>query len=106
MQEVWNQIDELHFGEEAACVRNLIALTGLDQQSRVQITQDALQLVNDVRASFTPTIMESFLAEYGLSTDEGIALMCLAEAMLRVPDAETIDELIALLLNNGHFFTV
>ena len=39
--------------------------------------------------------MEAFLAEYGLSTEEGVALMCLAEALLRVPDAETIDELIA-----------
>ncbi len=38
--------------------------------------------------------MEVFLAEYGLSTDEGIALMCLAEALLRVPDADTIDALI------------
>ena len=35
-----------------------------------------------------------FLSEYGLSTDEGIALMCLAEALLRVPDADTIDALI------------
>ena len=40
-------------------------------------------------------MMEAFLAEYGLSTDEGVGLMCLAEALLRVPDAETIDELIA-----------
>jgi RHH-type proline utilization regulon transcriptional repressor/proline dehydrogenase/delta 1-pyrroline-5-carboxylate dehydrogenase len=38
--------------------------------------------------------MESFLAEYGLSTDEGVALMCLAEALLRVPDDETVDDLI------------
>ena len=38
--------------------------------------------------------MEAFLAEYGLSTDEGVGLMCLAEALLRVPDAETIDALI------------
>jgi RHH-type proline utilization regulon transcriptional repressor/proline dehydrogenase/delta 1-pyrroline-5-carboxylate dehydrogenase len=38
--------------------------------------------------------MEVFLAEYGLSTDEGVALMCLAEALLRVPDAETVDALI------------
>ena len=38
--------------------------------------------------------MEVFLAEYGLSTDEGVALMCLAEALLRVPDTETIDALI------------
>jgi proline dehydrogenase len=37
-------------------------------------------------------LMEVFLAEYGLSTDEGVALMCLAEALLRVPDAETIDD--------------
>jgi RHH-type transcriptional regulator, proline utilization regulon repressor / proline dehydrogenase / delta 1-pyrroline-5-carboxylate dehydrogenase len=40
-------------------------------------------------------MMEAFLAEYGLSTEEGVGLMCLAEALLRVPDAETIDELIA-----------
>jgi RHH-type proline utilization regulon transcriptional repressor/proline dehydrogenase/delta 1-pyrroline-5-carboxylate dehydrogenase len=38
--------------------------------------------------------MESFLAEYGLSTDEGVALMCLAEAFLRVPDTPTLDALI------------
>ena len=38
--------------------------------------------------------MEVFLAEYGLSTDEGVALMCLAEALLRVPDAPTMDALI------------
>ena len=41
-----------------------------------------------------PGLMEVFLAEYGLSTDEGVALMCLAEALLRVPDADTIDALI------------
>ena len=39
-------------------------------------------------------MMEVFLAEYGLSTDEGVALMCFAEALLRVPDAITIDALI------------
>ena len=39
--------------------------------------------------------MARFLAEYGLSTKEGVALMCLAEAMLRVPDTLTIDALIS-----------
>ena len=38
--------------------------------------------------------MEVFLAEYGLSTTEGVALMCLAEALLRIPDAATVDALI------------
>jgi len=36
----------------------------------------------------------SLLPQYGLSTEEGVALMCLAEALLRVPDADTIDALI------------
>ena len=50
--------------------------------------------MRQVRGATTPGLMESFLAEYGLSTKEGVALMCLAEALLRVPDAETIDALI------------
>ena len=50
--------------------------------------------MRQIRGSAEPGLMEVFLAEYGLSTDEGIALMCLAEALLRVPDAETIDALI------------
>ena len=51
--------------------------------------------MREVRKRSSPSVMEAFLAEYGLSTDEGVGLMCLAEALLRVPDAETIDELIA-----------
>ena len=47
-----------------------------------------------VRRSSDVQMMETFLSEYGLSTGEGVALMCLAEALLRVPDAETIDDLI------------
>ena len=39
--------------------------------------------------------LDAFLQTYGLGTDEGIALMCLAEALLRVPDTETMDDLIA-----------
>jgi RHH-type proline utilization regulon transcriptional repressor/proline dehydrogenase/delta 1-pyrroline-5-carboxylate dehydrogenase len=50
--------------------------------------------VERMRADTRPGLMEVFLAEYGLSTEEGVALMCLAEALLRVPDAETIDALI------------
>ena len=42
-----------------------------------------------------PDMLDSFLQEYGLSNQEGIALMCLAEALLRVPDKATRDDLIA-----------
>jgi len=54
----------------------------------------AHELVNYLRADGTMGLMEILLSEYGLSNDEGLALMCLAEALLRVPDKTTIDELI------------
>ncbi len=54
----------------------------------------ATDLIRAIREDARPGLMEVFLAEYGLSTDEGIALMCLAEALLRVPDGDTMDALI------------
>lgn len=52
-------------------------------------------LVNNMRAGANRFgELEDFLREYGLSTKEGLALMCLAEALLRVPDAHTMDKLI------------
>ncbi|HSF95846.1 MAG TPA: proline dehydrogenase family protein, partial [Thermohalobaculum sp.] len=80
--------------DEAAVVRRLIAEAGLGAEARAAIAAKAAELVRRVRGSSVPGLMESFLAEYGLSTREGVALMCLAEALLRVPDAETIDALI------------
>jgi RHH-type proline utilization regulon transcriptional repressor/proline dehydrogenase/delta 1-pyrroline-5-carboxylate dehydrogenase len=67
---------------------------GLEIAVRQGISTRAEQLIDAVRTAGNAGLMELFLAEYGLSTDEGIALMCLAEALLRVPDAATIDALI------------
>ncbi len=61
---------------------------------RQQAVTRATDLVRAIRSDTNPGLMEVFLAEYGLSTNEGVALMCLAEALLRVPDAGTIDALI------------
>ena len=80
--------------EESALVRSLVEAVGLDANDRATIGRHATGLVEKVRASGHAGRMEAFLAEYGLSTKEGVALMCLAEAMLRVPDAKTVDELI------------
>ncbi|NOZ33324.1 MAG: bifunctional proline dehydrogenase/L-glutamate gamma-semialdehyde dehydrogenase, partial [Alphaproteobacteria bacterium] len=63
-------------------------------QTRRKISATALVLVEKLRADDRPGLMEVFLAEYGLSSKEGVALMCLAEALLRVPDQKTIDALI------------
>ena len=45
--------------------------------------------------------VDAFMREYGLSSEEGVILMCLAEALLRIPDTETADELIAEKIAGG-----
>ncbi|MEM6945590.1 MAG: proline dehydrogenase family protein, partial [Pseudomonadota bacterium] len=79
---------------EGTVIERLIATAALTPDDRAAIQQDAIALVDAVRGARQPGLMQSFLAEYGLSSREGVALMCLAEALLRVPDDETIDALI------------
>lgn len=94
MQNAWDIIQNGALTDEDGLLRDLIATAALDASARARISDHAAQLVRDIRASARPALMEVFLAEYGLSTQEGIALMCLAEALLRVPDAPTMDALI------------
>jgi len=67
--------------DEGDVLRRLITEAGLDANEREAISSHAVDLVNAIRTAARPGIMESFLAEYGLSTEEGVALMCLAEAL-------------------------
>ena len=87
-------LDTGTYAESEAVLAALIEIANLSAQDRCEITAKAAGLVRDIRGTTSPGLMEVFLAEYGLSTDEGVALMCLAEALLRVPDAETMDALI------------
>ena len=80
--------------DEREVLLNLIQEADISIDMRQKISTHATILVENIRSAAKPGVMESFLAEYGLSTDEGVALMCLAEALLRVPDAKTIDALI------------
>jgi len=80
--------------DETLLLQNLLREAALSPADRARISAAAADLVTRIRQSAKPGLMEVFLAEYGLSTDEGIALMCLAEALLRVPDAATMDALI------------
>ena len=79
---------------EDEAVQRLVGQAALSADQRAKITTQAADLVRAVRASSDPRLMEVFLSAYGLSTKEGVALMCLAEALLRVPDAGTMDDLI------------
>ncbi|MDI6026230.1 bifunctional proline dehydrogenase/L-glutamate gamma-semialdehyde dehydrogenase PutA [Corticibacterium sp. UT-5YL-CI-8] len=80
--------------DEGAALKRLVALADMSAEQRTAISERAVDLVKAVRGSTDPRLMEVFLSAYGLSTKEGVALMCLAEALLRVPDSETMDELI------------
>jgi len=80
--------------DETVALDSLIASSRIDADLRQRISSRGIELVERIRERDDPGMMELFLSEYGLSTDEGVALMCLAEALLRVPDDETIDALI------------
>ena len=92
-----------YLADESAVVRDSIENAALSAEQRSRISAMASELVTTLRADTSPSMMENFLAEYGLTTREGVALMCLAEALLRVPDAETIDDLIEDKISPGNW---
>ncbi len=94
LDHIRQTIRELHLGDEEQLIAGLMRELAPDESARIRIAASAADLVRAIRSDRKPGMMEVFLAEYGLSTEEGVALMCLAEALLRVPDAETMDELI------------
>ena len=74
---------------------SLIEAAAYPAESRLASSQAAANLIGEIRASGNLGRMDAVLAEYGLRTDEGVALLRLAEALIRVPDAATADALIA-----------
>ncbi|MGL5497078.1 MAG: bifunctional proline dehydrogenase/L-glutamate gamma-semialdehyde dehydrogenase PutA, partial [Aeromonas sobria] len=81
--------------DENAYLTELSAMLAVDGAALEQVTQRARMLVTKVRKeSGSGDGIDAFLQEYSLDTQEGIILMCLAEALLRIPDAETADALI------------
>ncbi|MGH6705400.1 MAG: bifunctional proline dehydrogenase/L-glutamate gamma-semialdehyde dehydrogenase PutA [Sphingomicrobium sp.] len=80
--------------DENEIVRERLVEAALTGAQRGEATAIARTLVKAVRGH-SAAGLDAFLQAYDLGSDEGIALMCLAEALLRIPDAETADELIA-----------
>src|SRR5260221_4142487 len=77
-------------------------LRALQPKAGAQIEASALRLAQRVRATPPGALSaESFLRHYGLSTPEGVALMCVAEALLRIPDAATADALLREKFSQG-----
>lgn len=96
MDAALNTLDCVKFGDEADVVASLLTSAPLSSKARQSVVAKAAALVEGARASARKQgVVESFLKEFSLGTREGLALMCLAEALLRTPDAETRDRLIA-----------
>jgi RHH-type proline utilization regulon transcriptional repressor/proline dehydrogenase/delta 1-pyrroline-5-carboxylate dehydrogenase len=92
----WDALDHDKFTDEAVLLPELLAQVPLTTADRTAIVDRAAALVERTRAAAArPGVVEGFLQQFSLGTQEGLALMCLAEALLRTPDAATRDRLIA-----------
>ena len=84
------------FGNEESLLKALSVAVALSPQSETRVAQLATSLVEKVRGSSqNRSGIDAFMQQFSLSSEEGVVLMCLAEALLRIPDAETADRLIA-----------
>ncbi len=92
----WDSLDNGKYRDEAAVIADLLAAKALSSEDRAAVRAEAEALVRGARRSVRKQgVVESFLQEFSLGTREGLALMCLAEALLRTPDDDTRDKLIA-----------
>ena len=79
--------------DEESCISERLVQAAPASQVHAEARRIAALLVEGARAH-KASGLDAFLQTYGLGTEEGVALMCLAEALLRVPDAATADALI------------
>lgn len=79
---------------ETECLPPLVEAATLSAEIRSAVAETARRLIETLRAKQTRSGVEALVQEYSLSSQEGVALMCLAEALLRIPDAATRDALI------------
>ncbi len=81
--------------DETEAVDDLLSQATLPPAERELVLARASELVARVRArADQQTAVESFMRQYDLSSEEGVLLMCVAEALLRIPDTATADKLI------------
>lgn len=98
-----DQMQRLHRAAEPDVLAPLIASARLRVEERRAVTGTALNLLAELREGQRTGWVNQFLQEYRLNSSEGVALLSLAEAFLRVPDPETADRLIADKLGDGEW---
>ncbi len=100
----FDEISAHHLADEQRLVGSLIERAVFTQDERARAGDLARRIVVGARANTAKLAgIDAFMKEYGLSSEEGVILMCLAESLLRIPDADTADQLIAEKITDGHW---
>ncbi|MBI1205729.1 MAG: bifunctional proline dehydrogenase/L-glutamate gamma-semialdehyde dehydrogenase PutA [Azospirillum sp.] len=90
-----NTIRRATLADETTVVEHLLGQLGLSAEAQSRIDHTATRLVEGVRRNRSGFgQLDAFIQEFGLTNKEGVALMCLAEALLRIPDPDTANRLI------------
>lgn len=100
--DLYLKVSENAFVNEEKHVKQLIDVLELSSAQFAKIKINAANLVEYIRNAKHSGV-ESFMNEYSLSTEEGVAIMCLAESLLRIPDSATATALIADKLRNRNW---
>ncbi len=89
-------INRSYHADESGVVSSLLSRVHFAPEAEERIDRRAQSLVASVRARRDDRgLLDAFMQEYDLSSEEGVILMCLAEALLRIPDDETAEKLIS-----------
>jgi RHH-type proline utilization regulon transcriptional repressor/proline dehydrogenase/delta 1-pyrroline-5-carboxylate dehydrogenase len=99
-----DEIAASFLADEDRLIAELRRSAAAPAQERARVAELAARLVTAARANrHRHGGVDAFMHEYGLTSEEGIILMCLAEALLRIPDADTADALIAEKIGEGRW---
>ena len=98
------KIREFYRIDEDAAVAHILPEAEVSMRAKTRAWERARKMVLQIRAESEGSGgIDALLNEYSLSSEEGVVLMCLAEALLRVPDKATQDQLIRDKLSQGQW---
>lgn len=94
-EALFARVSDHYLVDESAYVSELVGLLNAEEKDAKRIGDKTAELVREIRTMDTAVdSIDELLQQYSLDTQEGVLLMCLAEALLRIPDKETADALI------------
>ncbi|MHB0774474.1 bifunctional proline dehydrogenase/L-glutamate gamma-semialdehyde dehydrogenase PutA [Halomonas sp. WWR20] len=95
MDTLFRRVSEHYIVDEDAYVGEMVKLLSVDEEDFRRVATKTAELIREVREMDTAVdSIDELLQQYSLDTQEGVLLMCLAEALLRIPDKDTADALI------------